>query len=151
MFNIKQSTDYRMIVAIITHPALYKLTYGQETRVEDFKLDTNKTYYLASKDNNPVGVFEVEPLTKITFQAHMALLPTIHGKGSRECVLDALKHMKETTEYKKVFVPVPISSRYVIKVLKDLNFDLCGYMKQAVIYNDKLTDLLLFDFDLSRL
>lgn len=145
---IKPSKDQELIKTIITDPTLWKLEYGQGMSIEDFEVDQSYDYLLIGEDNKVLGCFQTRSFTRVIMEAHIYLLPEYWGKDYSKRALQALfEYTKKETAYRKVITDVPKVCKHVIGLMKKIGATQCGYITDGVVYNNKLTDLMLFTKD----
>ncbi len=142
---IEPTQDEAIITSIITEPKLWKLEYGQGMAIKDYEVDGGFTYLLIKENETILGLFQTRELTRILLEAHIYLLPEYWGGDSSKKALTALiEYCKTNTTYHKVFTDVPKVCKHVINLMKRIGAVQCGYIQEGVIFDGKLTDLMLF-------
>jgi RimJ/RimL family protein N-acetyltransferase len=153
--HLTKTVDQTQITQIIIEPKLWAVEYGQGNKLEDFTVDLSFDYLLIQdedQDNEVLGLFQVRSLTKIILEAHIYLLPKYWGKDyAKRSVLALFEYVRTQTRYHKVLTDVPASCKHVIKLMKKIGAEQCGYIKEGVVYNNTLQTLLLFDKKIVRI
>ncbi len=149
MITCHKTTDKELIKEIMTHPALFRLTYGQGIKAEDYEVDETLEYIVAFWHHEPVGLWSLHPVTALVVDAHIAMIPKYWGTEVIQKAMEAgYKYLKTETDYTKIFTSVPSNCFHMIKFCTRYNYKACGFIKDGIIYNNKLVDLLLFETDL---
>ena len=149
MITTYKTKDKVLITDIMTHPALFRLTYGQGIKVKDYTVDESLEYIVAFWDHEPVGLWTLHPITNLVVDAHIAMIPKYWGTEVIQKAMEAgYKYLKEETEYTKIFTSVPSNCLHMIKFVTKWKYKACGIIKDGVIYNNQLVDLLLFETDI---
>jgi len=147
MFYITESKDYELIYEILSNEKLSRLSGW------DKKLDKSYTYYvieqLGVEEDVVVGMLQTKAMTSEVLKAHIHILPEFWGKGlALEASLSAFRHITEVTKFNKLFTNVPVTCIHVLTYLKKIGANICGMIKEGCMYDGKLTDLILFDYNL---
>lgn len=149
MITIHPTKDYELVREILTHPALFKLTYGQGIKIEDYKVDETLDYVVAFWDHEPVGLWTLKPVTNLVIDGHIGMVPKYWGTEVVQKAMDAgYQYLRNNTEYTKIMTSVPSNCLHVLKFMEEYKYKACGIIKEGVIYNQQLVDLLLFETDL---
>lgn len=148
--QILPTTNDEIIWTILTDPKLYA-AQGNTLKIEDFIVDPSFQYNLIKDKNRILGCFQYKRLTNVVVECHINIISEFWGKSvSLEACIKGLDWFRDNTEYLKVFTDVPVMCEQVHKLVQKLGMQPCGMIKQGCIYKDKLTDLILYDFDLKR-
>jgi len=152
MIKIEFTEDLDIVKSIITSEGLWELSYGQDSRKEGFEVERNGFAYLLIKyEEAIIGCIQIRPLTKILLESHIYIKKKYWGTGlSDKAVKESYKFAKYQLGFKQVFTDVPLECRQVQNLLKRTGWVRSGIVKQGVIFNNKLQDLLFYSFNLSR-
>lgn len=147
--RIRDTSDPR-IKKIITHPELWEQTNGQDssTKIETFQVDAYFDYLLVENDKQAIALFSIKAITRILLEAHIRVLPE-YRKDAIEIVNLGLRYIKESTDFKKLMTFVPANAINVIKFCEKVGWKFSGGIQKAIIYNNELVSLFLFEHDLS--
>lgn len=149
MLTVYPTKDKDLIKEIMTHPALFRLTYGQGIKIEDYKVDESFEYVVAFWDHEPVGLWTLHPVTNLVVDAHIAMVPKYWGTEVIKKAMDAgYEYLRKNTKYTTIFTSVPNNCYHMLKFMTKYNYKACGIIKEGIIYNKKLVDLLLFTANL---
>lgn len=142
MIEITKSTDYHTIKEILINPVLFNCTYGQgNTELHESELK-HKEWLLVEIDGVPAGCFEIRELTKITIEGHIFILPK-YWNHSLE-ILNAGEQFVKELGYKTIFSSVPENCLHMLKFMARIKYDVCGQIKNGIIYKNKLVSLFLY-------
>lgn len=151
MLTVHKTTNQEIIKEVMLHPQLFKLTYGQGTKMEDYKVDTSLEYIVAFWSSEPVGLWTLHPMTKLVVDAHVFIIPKYWGTEVVKKAMDVgYQYLRDNTEYTKIFTSVPSNCIHMIKFVSRWDYKACGCIKDGVIYNGKLVDLFLFETELYK-
>ena len=151
MINISQTHDLALIKAVVTEPKLWALTYGQDSACNPalYSPDLSYTYLHVEKDKKTVGLFQTRAQTKHVVECHIYIIPEYWGTHmSVEASYAGFQWLKNNTEYLKAFTQVPITCTHVVRLAKKIGWNLCGVIDRGVMFDNKLVDLLLYDYKL---
>jgi len=102
------------------------------------------------KDEISIGVFQLQEITKITFNIHIHIFEEYQKKGFAFKCLDPLLTRLKHLKIKKLMCTVSKNNRVMRRVLSRTPFKLCGSIKDGIIWNDELTDLLIFELNIGN-
>lgn len=108
--------------------------------------------WVVIKDNKyEVGLFEIQELTKITGIVHFYIKPEVRnqGYGKKMCPL-LLRFAKEKTGFRKLIASIPAYNIPMIAVMKHTDFKCCGAVRDGIIWDDRLQDIILFEIEVQR-
>ena len=151
MITIQSTKDNDIITSIITEPQLWDLEYGQGMGLKDFQVDWSYRYLLIKDNEEILGLFQVRDFTRIVLEAHIYLLPKYWGNTySKDSIKALIKYLTDMTHYHSLITDVPVVCKHVINLLKKIGARQSGFINNGVIYNNKLTDLMLFSYQIKR-
>ena len=154
MITLKISTDLESIKRILFDKKLAELTHDDLSPpdIDTFALDSNTLYLLAYSDNNDlVGMFRLTHLTGCVIIVHIHVLPSFWGTGVGDEMADTLlEKSKDVPNARKLVAFVPKTATKVTSLLFRHRFNFAGILKKAVMFNNSLVDLHIFEFDLKR-
>ena len=142
---IHKTTNLKQINSIITRHVLWTL-HGHTEDPEEYEIPQDGTEWLvAYEDDVTIGLMEIKAFTRITCNAHIHILPEFHKTGKSLEVIDATRqYLKEHTEYINAITTVPIRCEHVIKLMEKAGFVVQGLIKDGIVYNNILQDLILY-------
>lgn len=143
--KVLETKNKTLIKDVVTNPVLFKML-GYSGNPEDFRPNLNDTWLHISYESITVGLFHVKEFTKITAECHAYILPEYHGKGvSISAAEKAIDYLKKNSEYRTLMTMVPMACEHVFKFLKRIDFKPCGLIKNSIVYNDQLQDMVLLE------
>lgn len=143
--KVSETKNKHLIKEIVTNPTLFKML-GYSGNPEDFRPNLNDMWIYISEDNKAVGLFHVKEFTRVTAECHAYILPEFHGSGkSIEAATKAIEYLKTNSEYRVLMTMVPMACEHVFKFLKRIDFKPCGLIKNSIVYNDQLQDMVLLE------
>lgn len=146
--HIEKSENYELIHTILTTPELYH-TVGNSRPVEEFLVDRSFDYLLICEEKQILGCFQIREFNKNIVECHINILPKYWGKGVAETASKlGFKWLEDNTTYFKALTDVPVDCEIVHRLSLKLGWNPCGMMKQAVIYDGHVTDLILYDYNI---
>lgn len=103
-------------------------------------------WYFINHNNESVGCFQLQEVTKITVSVHMSLLEEYQNKDiAIKCFKPLLEQLKKDTTYSKLVCTVPVNNKHMLSVLNKTTFKVCGLIPNGIIWDTKLQDLLIFE------
>lgn len=129
-----------MYIFLTTNEALIKSVHPG---VPNFQNE----FYLIISDQKLLGIFEIQELTKITGILHMHLTPEYQGKGlGIQCFNELIKMLKGG-KYSHLMGTLPAENHRILSVANKTKARVCGCLTNAIIYDNKLQDLILFELE----
>lgn len=147
MITCEETKDFKIIESILKHPVLFSIINGIDADINKFKVDPLWSYLLLKKDKEVIGCFRFRLFTRITIEAHVAILPEHHGSVTVDEVSRVAIQWAKEQGYKKIFCPVPVNCPHVIKFITRLGYKACGMIDKGIIHNGHLVSLLFFDLE----
>lgn len=151
IITISISTDWDLIKSIITHKDLWSLTVGQDkTRnPETFVPDMSFVYIVAYFNDKPAALGQIKYFNKVTLETHAHVLPEFQKENMTvELCNKMINFVKNNSTAQKLLVTTPNICRHVTILLNKLGFNQFGLLSKGIIYNDKLVDLLFYEYNL---
>lgn len=148
---IELTQDFKTINSVLDNPEVYQMVNG----TSDIK-PINKSYreeltdkgfkFLSiSVNDSLIGLFSFREITSASLECHIHVVPEAHKKGyGKQAVIAGLKWFSCNKLHKKFVTYVPSNCFHVLKFMQDNNFKACGVIPEAIIYNNQLVDLLIF-------
>lgn len=157
MIELLKAPDIELLRSIIQNPELAKVHTGlKDVDPTQIQLAPN-TYYIVGIDtetSKPVGMITLKPFTNLTYEVHPYILPEYwknrKARFGRELGYEVYNFLKQDTQIKKLFTYIPASRQIVINYAKKFGFKEISRMKDALVYFDELTDLVLLELDIKR-
>lgn len=148
MINIIPTNSDNLVKKIITNDKLWILA-GYSGKKEEFMPNMDNLWLEIQQNTVITGLFELRRFNTITFEIHPYVLPEHQHTGLS---LDALNKLQEFLkenykEIKNLISYVPISCTHSIKFLEKTNSKISGLIKNGIIYNNQLQDLLLYQLE----
>ena len=148
LVNISPTFDVATIKNIVTHPKLYNLA-GHCGDPADYVPDLNNLWLLVKSNNEVAGLIGLSEFTKITAVGHIYILPEYQTTGlSEAAVYKAAEILKENTYIRQIIIPVPTECRHVHLFMQRIKAQKSGIIKNGIIYNNNLQDLILYQYEL---
>lgn len=149
--KIYKSQYPEVVHRILSHPVIQQVTSGT-TPVKDFKVDASFQHLLIENEAKQIiGCFQYRCTTSVLVEIHINILPEHWGsKCGLKATLKALKWLKNHTEFKKAWTDVPVVCIKILELMKEAGGVPCGIIKQGCVYNNELTDLILFERDINE-
>lgn len=146
-----QSFHERDIYSILSDPIIQKITTDGEPD-KFFKVNKSFDHLLIENDEcQVIGCFQYKHVTNRVVEVHINILPKFWGgECGLESILNSFKWFKINTKYTKVLTDVPANCDKVIELMKKAGGIPCGVVKQGVVYNNILTDLIFFERDINE-
>lgn len=145
MYKLTLTKNYNLIRKIFSNPILAKVTAQPE------EVDRSYKYLLIEHNDNLMGCFTFRCFTSQIVECHINILPEFWGKNH---ALDAsnagFDWVRKNTKFSKCFTDVPVVCVHVHKLCKKIGWNPCGLIREGCMYDGKLTDLILYDYDLKR-
>lgn len=145
MYKITPTKNQHLLRKILNNPILAKVSALPK------EVDTSFQYLLIEKDTHLIGCFRNKIFTSEVLECHIHLLPEFWGKNH---ALDAsnagFDWVRKNTKFSKCFTDVPVVCVHVHKLCKKIGWNPCGLIREGCMYDGKLTDLILYDYDLKR-
>ncbi len=115
----------------------------------DIDINIHNEYIIIKVNENNVGLFELQPLTKISYVLHSYIRPEFRDKSYSTRATKALvKFLKERTQIKKLIGAIPVLIAKQLNIANQINAKACGLIHKGVIYDGIVQDLLLFELDI---
>ncbi|HEY3527386.1 MAG TPA: hypothetical protein VGK47_14410 [Nitrososphaeraceae archaeon] len=146
--KIKQTKNVDLIRSIVTNPILWKQA-GHDGDPIFYTPYLGNIWLIGQKDNKNVGLLELKQITAITYEAHIRILPEFQGTGeSVEFAQNVRKFIKNSCKnIHNLVCHVPMECKYVINFLSRLNLKVNGLIRNGIIYNNTLQDLIIFQLE----
>jgi RimJ/RimL family protein N-acetyltransferase len=136
-----------VIKQVLTADKLFKLIGGVDK--DKYQTPLNFEYLQITLNNELAGLFVLRELGEILIEGHICLLPEYWGKSVSDSILSAgIEFLKQNTKYHQIITTVPTPCLHVMKFLTRNNFRMCGTYHNATIFNNELTDLILFEISI---
>lgn len=138
---VERAVHLDAIRDIIRNPTLFNCTYGQDP---DDTLDLEgKEFLLVKMDDVNIGCFEIQEWTHKTLEAHIFVLPH-YWKNSLE-VVKAGEQWAREHKYTVITTKIPANCIHMLKFITRIDYKAAGLLHKAIVYNNQLVDLLLFE------
>lgn len=149
--TVSITTDLDLIKSIITHKDLWSLTGGQDKTLnpDTFVPDMSYAYIIAYNNDKPAALGQIKYFTKVTLETHAHVLPEFQKERlTVELCNKMIEFVKQNSSAQKLLVTTPNICRHVTILLNKLGFKQFGSLSNSIIYNDKLVDLLFYEYNL---
>ena len=157
--SVELTTDNETINKVLDNPLIYQMVNGtpytkpfntsfrEELTSQGFKflgIHSHNSLIRLNNHKSLIGLFSYREVSKICIEAHIHILPEAHKKGyGKEAVTEGLKYFKSIGAH-KIVTYVPMNCSHVLKFMKDNDFEACGSISEAIIYNNELVSLFVF-------
>jgi len=113
--------------------------------------DLMHTWLIINKDDQSIGMFELQELTKVTAIIHMHIKSEYQNLGyAIRSYRPLVKYIKENTEYQSLMAPVPQNNKRMLRVLTKTDFKCCGVVPSGIVYDNQQQNLLLFELNVNE-
>ena len=153
---IELTDDIELINKIMNNSLIYQMANGSGVDAPFNKSNTEELKELGFKflavynNKDLIGMINIRPLTKICLEVHINILPEYHKVGlGKKAHDEGLIWTKANTEFLSVMTYVPENCFHVLKFMQDNKWKAQGVFKDAIIYNNELTNLLMFQRGIS--
>lgn len=109
--------------------------------------NTEHKYYLIEESNNIIGMFEIQPITKITGILHLHIKEHYQNKGLAIKAFNKLLEILKNGSIKQLIGTIPEDNKNIMSVVNKTKATYCGKLTNAIIYNNRLQDLLLYQLE----
>ncbi len=142
MINFIETNNKEEIERIVKNPIISKLLSLSDSYEPDFN---NEKFYLIHKESLVIGITTLKKFSNITYDAHLILLPEYHGRGLATKVgYKFFKFVKKNTIINNLITSVPLEAKHGHKYMERLEFKVIGLIKNGIVYNNKIQDLILY-------
>lgn len=150
--TVELTTDEVVINSILNDSDIYQMANGSS---ESTPINESYREELISKgfkflsiviNGTLIGLISFRELSKITTEVHIHVLPESHKKGyGKQAVYTGMRWFSRTHACKTLITYVPSNCFHVLKFMKDNDFTACGLIPEAIIYNNELVSLYIFN------
>jgi RimJ/RimL family protein N-acetyltransferase len=143
MIHIERSTDYGLIRAIMTQPALYKhLSDDGSPPANEYRpIESDAIWYLVVWDANTLlGLWMLVPQNSICWEIHTALLPHAWGERAHRAAQVMLAWIWENTPCRRIITNVPVDNRLAFHFALDAGMEVYGKNEDSFLKGGKLLD-----------
>jgi RimJ/RimL family protein N-acetyltransferase len=107
-------------------------------------------YLKIINDNELIGFFEVQELTKITSILHIHILERFQNKGySGQLLIPLLNFIKMNTSIKMLVSTISSQNKRMLSVMMKTPFKVCGLIPNSIQENNQTQDLILFQLEVA--
>lgn len=108
-------------------------------------------YLLSTIEGEAFGIYEIQPLTKITGNVHVIINPEYRGTRVSFEMYQLLKdYLRDHTEYRKLIATVPEKNERMLRVINRTEFRACGLIQNGIIWDGQEQNLIVFELDIKR-
>lgn len=116
--------------------------------VKQLDPDLFHDWLLIVKDDQILGMFEIQPITKITGILHLHIKDEFQKQGTAlKAVNELIEYLKENTIYQQLIGTIPISNTYIRSVVDKTTAICCGLIKDSIVIDNKKQDMLVFQLE----
>ncbi len=128
---------------------IHKLENSLESLEILFPVRVNKAheYYIIIVENDVVGLFEIQPLSKITGILHLHILEKHQKRGLAINAVNELINVLQNSSYQQLIGTIPENNKHIMSIVNKTKAKCCGLIKDGIIWNDILTNLVLFQLE----
>lgn len=107
------------------------------------------SYLLIDKDDQLVGAYEIQEMSKILVNIHLHIIEGYQRLGiGLESYKELVKFMVVFSPYKAMMCTVPKNNTAMINGLQRTKWKVSGCIRNSIIWDDVLTDLIIFEHHL---
>jgi hypothetical protein len=137
--------------ALIGSPSTINLLPTKNIQVikSVYDLEPNLTHewLLIIKDNNIVGMFEIQPLSKITGIVHLHIKEEFQKQGVAIEAMNALTEYLKPTPIKQLIGSIAVKNKHIMSIVNKTKARCCGLISNGIIWNNELQDIALFQLE----
>lgn len=150
MIYLEPCFDKKIIQSVLQNTHLCDLVFGKNSLEKIMEFDHSIRYIgIYESDSTLLGLYTIRPFTKITVEAHIYILPEYQGIGkSLEIAESGKDWLRFSTQYQNIITTVPSNCLHSVKYVNHIGFQHSGTISQGIIYNDEVTDLLIYTYNL---
>ncbi len=117
----------------------------------ELDINVKNDYIIIKVNQNNIGFFELQPLTKITSLLHTYIAKEYRNKHySSRATKKLLEYVKENTRIHKLLGSIPVSVKQQQTVAEKIGARVCGIIKEGIVWDGELQDLLLFELTIKK-
>ena len=117
--------------------------------IEILDIDLKHDWLVIKEEYKLIGIFEINPLTKISGLLHLNILEEYQNQGIAIKAFNALIKYLKTTNYKQIIGSIPEKNKKIMSIVNKTKGKCCGSIKDGIIFNNELQDLLLFQLEVN--
>lgn len=116
----------------------------------NLNINQHNLYFEISLSGKIIGLFEIQILTQITGILHLHILEEFQNQGlAIHAVKELIKALKNT-EIKQLIGTIPETNQHIMSIVNKTPSKCCGLIKDGIIWNNQLQNLILFQLDLNE-
>lgn len=142
MIKAARIYEQDLIKKIMSHPKNVRAIQSDFYQDADWPIH-DSIIYLGMFIDEIIGLFIGFPKSQIVLDVHVAMDPN-HYCCTDICYQEAIKWVKENTEFKKLTGQTPVFNRLAIKCNERNGFEREGINKKSFLRNGKLYDQIYF-------
>lgn len=140
--RVKRTHDMQAVQAIMSHPRIWPHIHDDSVREPAPADHEHLVWLLAVDDDKPVGVFLFYPLTAVSYEGHVSMLPCAWGR-SVEYAKDAIEWMFANTPCERICGATPADNILALRFNRRIGFECRGVRPRAFVRDGKPIDLVL--------
>ncbi len=148
MLTLTLTKDHNLIAEVICDSHVWPLCEGQSEAadIQHYLPDPNFQYLIIKDGIHLIGLFMFKKMTEMTMEAHIRILKTYWGCGhSLRATKLFVEWLKENTICINLMTTVPSNRHNVIGFCDRAGFKVCGMIKDGIIFDHELVDLLILN------
>ncbi len=131
-----------MKIILTTNPIVINRIYQLDVNIR------NKYLLILDEDiKTYIGLFEIQPITKITGILHMHVSPEFQKKGNGIKAFNALMDYLKDKEFKQLIGTIPVKNNKIMSVVNKTEAKCIGLIRDGIIFDDVLQDLALYQIE----
>lgn len=153
MLKISETTDMTLVKSIQCDNAIFHLTIGNSCNIspEEYTPSDSFKYLVISRNDITILLVSFRHLTNQSVEVHLAVLPQYRkSRVLLKAIRLAMEYLKEKG-YAKLMTFCALNCTHILSFCERLGFKPCGVMQNGIVYNNKISDLIYFEFDLNNL
>lgn len=140
--GIERTHDMQAVKAIMSHPRIWPHIHDDSVS-EPAPADLEHLIWLLATDTaGPAAVFLFYPLTAVSYEGHVSVLPRVWGK-SAEYARQAIEWMFANTPCERICGATPADNILALRFNKRIGFQCRGVRPRAFVRNGQPVDLVL--------
>ncbi len=112
--------------------------------VFNFEPDLEHEFIIINKDTKIIGMFEIQPVTKITGILHLHIKQEYQNQGIASEAMKKLVASLKQTNYKSLVALIPASNKNIMSIVNKTKAKCCGLLQDGIILNNVVQDLIIF-------
>ena len=112
------------------------------------EINDRHDYFVIYHFDKVIGLFEIQPLTRITGVLHLHIKDEFQNQGLAIKAFNRLIEDLKNSPYKQLIGCIPSSNKRIMSIVNKTRGRCCGALKDAIIIDNALQDIILFQLEI---